>query len=178
MRSLVIDFDLAVLLPLILLASGVLWNSVRRCLDSRSDCKAALIRIEKPFDTREEGEEFLEWGSKRCAEWHDAKRFIWFPSIALVLLCALMLTPGVFKVEIAEGLWYLLCLVSVVSFVICIPMAWHYAKELDWLKFGICLLAMLMLAASAEHFMHQKINARHVNCPHCGDDDDDQPDDN
>jgi hypothetical protein len=177
MHKIAIDFDLTVLLPLILVASGVLWNSVRRCLDSRSDCKAALIRIKKPFDTREEGEEFLEWGTKRCAEWREAKRVIWFPPIALALLCGSMLMPDGFKTSVGEGLWYILCRVGMVCFIVCIPMAWHYAKEFDWLKFAICLLAMLMLAGSAEHFFYQNINARHVNCPHCSDDDD-QPDDN
>lgn len=178
MRKLVIDFDLTVLFPLILVALGVLWNSVRRYWESRSDCKAALRRIEKPFDTREEGEEFFEWGSKRCAEWREDKKSLWFPSIALIALCALMFMPDGFKVFVAEGFWSIAWMVSGLCFIVCIPMAWHYAKELEWLKFGICLLAMLMAAASAEHLVHQKFNAHHVNCPHCGDDDDDQPDDN
>lgn len=177
MRNLVIDFDLTVLLPLILLALGVLWNSVRTYLESRSDYKASLKRLGMPFNSREEEDEFLEWGSKRCAEWRKDKKFLWFPSIALVVLCALLWMPGVFTVSIAEGLWSILWFVSAVSFIICIPMAWHYAKELDWLKFGICLLAMLIAVASAEHFFHQRINARHVICPHCSDDDD-RPDDN
>ncbi len=88
-----------------------------------------------------------------------------------------MLTPDGFKVFVAEGLWDILYIISAVSFVVSIPAAWHYAKESNWLKFGICLLVMLMAAASTEHFVHQKINAGNVNCPHCSDDDD-RPDDN
>lgn len=177
MRNLVIDFDLTVLAPLILIAVGVLWNSVRTYLESRSDYKASLKRIELPFNSREEEEEFLEWGSKRCTEWRKDRKFLWFPSIALVVLCALLWMPDGFTVFVAEGLWSILWLVCAVGFIISIPMAWHYAKESDWWKFVICLLVALMLAASAEHFFHQKINARDLNCPHCSDDDD-RPDDN
>jgi hypothetical protein len=175
-RKLVIDFDSTVLFPLIAVALGVLWNSFRRYWESRSDCKAALKRIEKPFDTREEGEEFFEWGSKRCAEWRKNRKSLWFPSVALIVLCAVVMMPDGFKVFVGEGLWYILGVGSLVSFVICIPMAWHYAKESDWLKLGMCLLAMLVAAASAEHFIHQKENAHHVICPHCSDDDDAQDD--
>jgi hypothetical protein len=176
-RSLVFDFDFTVLFPLILIAVGVLWNSVRRYLESRSEYKASLKRIEAPFDTHEEEEAFLEWGIKRCEEWRKDRKFVWFTSIGLIALCGLMFTPNGFKVSVAEGLWDIMWMVSAVSFVICIPMAWHYAKESDWWKFGMCVLVALTLAASAEHFFHQKINSRHVNCPHCSDDDD-QPDDN
>jgi hypothetical protein len=176
-RNLVLDFNLTVLLPLILVVLGVLWNLVRTYVEARSTYKTTLKRIERPFDTREEEDEFLEWGSKRCTEWRKARNCLWFPSVVLIALCALLWMPGVFTVSIAEGLWSILWFASVISFIVAIPMAWHYAKEFDWLKFGICLLAMLMLAASAEHFFHQKINARHVICPHCSDDDD-RPDDN
>lgn len=177
MRNLVLDFDLTVLLPLILVSLGVLWNSVRIYLEARSDYKATLKRIEMPFDTREEEDEFLEWGSKRCAKLQEAKKSPRLPAIVLIVLCALLWMPGVFTVSIAEGLWSILWFASVISFIVAIPMAWHYAKESNWLKFWVCLLAMLMLVASAEHFYHQKTNARHVVCPHCSDDDD-RPDDN
>lgn len=177
MHKIAIDFDLTVLLPLILVASGVFWNSFRKYMESRSAYKVSLKRIEAPFDTREEEDQFLEWGSKQCTKWRNDRKSLWLPSIALALLCGSMLMPDGFKTSVGEGLWYILWFVCVVSFITCIPMAWHYAKEFNWLKFAICLLAMLMLAASAEHFFHQKINARHVNCPHCSDDDD-QPDDN
>lgn len=178
MRKLVLDFDVTVLVPLILVAIGVLWNSVRRYWESRSDYRASLKRIERPFDSREDEDEFLEWGSKRCTEWRKDRRLLWLTSIVFVAICALMMAPDGFKVSVAEGFWSLMWFVGAASFIICIPMAWHYSKESDWLKFGICLLAMLIAAASAEHFLHQKDNAHHVNCPHCGDDDDDQPDDN
>lgn len=177
MRNLVLDFNLTILLPLILVVLGVLWNLVRTYLEARSTYKAALKRIERPFDTREEEDEFLDWGSKRCTEWRNAKKSLRFPLVVLIVLCVLLWMPDVFKLSIAEGLWYILWMASAVSFIICIPMAWNYAKESNWLKFWLCLLALLMLAASAEHFFHQKLNADHVICPHCSDDDD-RPDDN
>lgn len=155
---------------------GVLWNLVRTYLEARSDCKAALKRIDRPFDTQEEGEDFLEWGSKRCTESRKAKKSLLIPAIVLVVLCALFWMPGGFTISIAELSWIILLYASELSFIICIPMAWHYAKESNWLKFWMCLLALLMLAASTEHFFHQRINARHVNCPHCSDDD--ESDDN
>jgi hypothetical protein len=176
-RKLVIDFDLTFILPLILLALGVFLNSFRRYWESRSYYRASLKRIEKPFDSPEDEHQFLEWASERCTKWRKDRKLLWLPSIALVVFCALMLMPDGFKIFLAEGLWKLLFMISAVSFVVSIPAAWHYAKGFNWLKFGICLLVMLLAAASAEHFIHQNINARHVNCPRCSDDDD-EPDDN
>jgi hypothetical protein len=57
-------------------------------------------------------------------------------------------------------------------------MAWHYARKPDWLRCGVCLLVILMSAASTEHFSHQKTNSHRAICPHCSDDDSEQPDNN
>ena len=178
MRNLVIDFDLTVLWPLILLALIVLWNSVRTYLKSRSDCKASIERLKGTFETLKEGEEFLEWGRSRCQEKHKSEEFIWISSGMVAILCALMLMPDKWKVVAAHWLFNALWFVSVVSFVIAISMAWRYARKLDWLRVGVCLFVMLMAAASAEHFLHQEINARHIACPHCSQDDDPPDDDN
>lgn len=171
------DFDLTILCPLILFASVVLLISVRAYFPSRKDCKAAAERIKGEFRTKEEGEELLEWGRGRCKEMREAKDFIWLSGIALLILCPIMLMADSWKVFTAYWLWSALSVASTVSFIVTIPVAWHYAKKSDWLRFGVCLLVMLMAAASTEHFFHQKINARHVTCPHCSDDDD-QRDDN
>jgi len=176
-RNLVIDFDLTIIWPLILLALFFLVNSVFMYIKSSADCKAAMRRIKGTFSTREEGEEFLEWGRSRCGEQRDYKYFIVVSASALGVLCAAMLMADSWKVFIAYQLWFALSFVSTVSFIVTIPTAWHYAKKSEWLKAGICLLAMLMAAACAEHFFHQRINAGHVVCPGCSDEND-RPDEN
>lgn len=177
MRNLVIDFDVTILWPLILLALFVLGSSVRTYIKSSADCKASMERIKGTFSTREEGEALLEWGRSRCKEQRDSKYFIVVSASSLGVFCAAMLMADSWKVFIAYQLWFALSFVSTASFIVTIPMAWHYAKKSDWLKVGICLLAMLMTAASAEHFFHQRINAGHVVCPGCSDEND-RPDDN
>jgi hypothetical protein len=168
-RKLVLDFDVTVLLPLILFVLVVLWNVIQVYRWPSEE-----LYDRKPFD---EGEELVNWRRERRNERDKAKRFIWFFAIALGVLCGVMFSPGRWKIEFAYPLWDSLWLVSAIAFVILIPTAWHYARKLDWLRLIACLLAMLMAAASAEHFFHQKINARHVSCPYCSDDDD-RPDDN
>jgi ABC-type uncharacterized transport system permease subunit len=91
--------------------------------------------------------------------------------LAFAALCAAMLMPDTWKAVAGYLLWTALLFASFVSFIIAISMAWHYAKKSDRMRFGICLLVMLLAAASAEHFFHQRMNAQHINCPHCGDDD-------
>jgi hypothetical protein len=145
-RSLAIDFDLTVLLPLILVGLGVLWNLVLPCLKSRS-------------------------------KWRETRGLLWLASIALVSLCVLWAIPDRIEVFFADGAWNVLWIVGAASVMISIPMAWHYANEREWIKFWTCVLVLLIAAGSTEHLFHQRINARHVNCPHCSDDDD-RPDEN
>ncbi len=79
------------------------------------------------------------------------------------------------KVAIALSFWNASQYISFTAFIIAIIAAWYYASKLDGLRVGICLLVMLLAAASAEHFIHQTINAQHQVCPDC--DDSDRPDD-
>lgn len=91
MRNLVIDFDLTIIWPLILLALFFLVNSVRMYIKSSADCKRAMKRIKGTFDTIEEGEALLEWGRSRCEEQRDSKYFIVISASSLGVLCAAML---------------------------------------------------------------------------------------
>lgn len=176
MRNLVIDFELTILFPLILLALIVFWIQFRAYLSARSDCKAATKRLKGSFGTREEGEECLAWGTSRYRDKRRARQLAVFLACALVVLCAVIFLPESWKADAAFLSFSLMFFVSTISFLIAIPVAWQYAEKSDWLKLGICLLAMLMAAASAEHFSHQQTNARHITCPHCNNDD--GPDDN
>ena len=177
MRNLVIDFDLTVLCPLLLLSAIALWSSGRAFLSARVSCRASIKRIERPFETKEAVEEFVEWGRSRCADMREYRKLVGLFVGVVVVLCAAMWMPDRWKIELAYPVWDVLWFASWMSFIITIFVAWHYAEKSDWLRFGICLLAMLMAAASTEHFDHQRMNARHVACPHCSDDDD-RPDDN
>ena len=71
-----IDFNLTVLWPLTLFALIVLFNSIRGFLSSRTDYRAARERLKGTFETREEGEELLEWGRTRREENWKSKEFI------------------------------------------------------------------------------------------------------
>jgi dolichol kinase len=168
-RSLVIDFYVTLLWPLILLAVIALWYAIQ---GYRWPTKELSER--KPFD---EGEELVNWRYERRDEKDKAKNLIWFFSVMFVLLCAVMFTPDRWKIEVAYQFWTVLWFASGMALIILVPTAWHYARALRWWKLIACLLAILMAAASTEHFYHQKINSGKITCPQC-DDDDDQPDDN
>lgn len=179
MRKLVLDFDWTVLGPLILFALIVLSSSLRTYFSARTYCKSAKRRLSEPFtepfSTDEDRKELLELHSIRQQEKWNSVRPIQFSIGALVILCAAMLTVDSWKMVIAYPVWDLLSYVSGVAFIIAAVAAWHYAKKpnlVNVVKLGICFLVMLMAAASAEHFFHQKINTRHITCPECSYDDD------
>jgi uncharacterized integral membrane protein len=170
-RKLALDFDLTVLWPLILFAFILVWRSVRAYLSANRDYKFSLKRIEGAFDSREAEDEFLEWGSKRCADRQKTKKFVWLSAILFLVLVALMLATDKWQVTFAYGAWEGLWFAGMISFVTAGIMAWRYAEERNWWKFGVCLLAILMAAAATEHFFHQTANAHRAICPHCDDDD-------
>lgn len=175
MRKLVADFDWTVLGPLILLALIVLSSSLRTYFSARAYCKSAKRRLAEPFSDDEDRKALLEQRGIRQQEKWNSERPIRFSLGALVILCAAMLTVDSWKMVIAYPVWDLLSYISGVAFIVAAVAAWHYAKKpnlVNIVKLGICFLVMLMAAASAEHFFHQKINARHITCPECRDDDD------
>lgn len=160
MRNLVIDFDVIVLWPSIAFALIVLATSIRTYLSPSVGY----------WEAKERGEEHLdEW---RRREKREVKDLLWLSGGVLLVLCAVMLTNDKWKMNFAYLVWKPLQLVSAVSLVIAALAAWHYAERRERLKLLACLLVMLLAAASTEHFFHQAINTRHVVCPHCGDDDD------
>jgi hypothetical protein len=141
-RKIVLDFDLTVLWPLVVFALITLWNSIR------------AYRALPPH---------------RKEKW-NAQRLIWISAGVVVAACGLLLSPDGWEAVAAYSVWSILSLISGVLFLISIVAAWHYAKRLEWFRLLVCVLVMLMIVAGAEHFFHQKINANHVICPRCSDD--------
>ena len=90
------------------------------------------------------------------------REFIWLSGTALFVLCAFMFMPDRWKIFIAYLLWSGLWIVGAASFMVAIPMAWYFGKKKELLRLGICLLVLLMAAASTEHFYHQRVNAWHI----------------
>lgn len=171
MRRLALDFDLTVLWPLILFAFILVWRSIRAYLSASRDYNFSLKRIERTFDSREAEDEYLEWASKRCSDRQKNKKFVWLSAIVLLVLCVLMAATDTWKVNVAYEAWNGLWFAGAISFIAAVYMAWRFAEERSWWKFGVCLLAVLMAAAATEHFFHQTINARRATCHHCDDDD-------
>jgi len=172
MRSLVFDFDLSILWPLILLSLIVFGNSIHVYAVAKEDCKRSVKRLsETGFATKEAGEEYLEWARGRVKDRRKSVEFVRYSALTLMISITAMLAPDRWKVElmywVSSGLGYF-------SAAMCfsgLAFAWHYARKLDWLRVGICLAVVVVALGSAEHFIHQEMNARRITCPHCTDDD-------
>lgn len=165
MRNLVFDFEVTILWPLILVSIVVLWSSIRTYRWPSDEW------WERP--NLDEHEKYAEWEQRRREEKRKAQEVAWFSVAALVVTCAVMLFRDGWKTQVAYLAWKGLEFISFISFIITFFMAWHYARKVDRLRLGICMLAMLLAAASTEHFFHQTINAGHIACPHCSDHDED-----
>lgn len=172
MRKIVLDFDLTILAPLILTALVVLWKAVRKWFSSKADYRACVELLALPLESKEEIEETLERKRERQQEIRQSKDVLWFSSVALVVLCAAWLIPDSWKVLAGYFVWYVLSLAGPIAIIFAILAAWDYAMKPNLIKFVVCILAILMAAASTEHFYHQKINANHVICPNCSESDD------
>ncbi len=84
-----------------------------------------------------------------------------------------MLFRDGWKAHIAYLLWSGLQFISLLALMVTPFMAWHYARKVDRLRLGICVLAMLLWLLPAPNTSStQTINARHINLPaNCSDDD-------
>jgi len=142
-----------------------------------------VIRLKGAFDTKEEGEKWLESGRKHHNEKQQARNIALSSLTALLLLSSMMLISDRWKLHIAYHVWGALYFFGIITFITAIGMACHYARNplekwqgIVGLKLWVCLLVMLLAAASTEHFFHQKMNVRHIGCPTCSDDDDSSDD--
>lgn len=161
MRKIVFDFDLTVLWPLILLFLVGLGRSIRTYISSKADCKACAEVLGMSLGAQER-EEILE--RKRTSQQQNwvSKDLIRASAIALGACSGAVFMPDNWKILAAYFSWYFLSFASAALFIFAIVLAWDYAKKSDVVKFLICILVMLIAAASAEHFYHQKINADYV----------------
>lgn len=142
MRKIVLDFELTIVWPLILFALIALWNSIRA---------------------------YRKFPPERKEKW-NARRVIWLSCAALVVLFCLLFIPDEWKAVAAYQFWSVLWFINAVSVLIGIAVGWHYARKANWFHLGLCVLLVLMMLASLEHVFHQSINARHLMCPDCAND--------
>lgn len=159
MRKLVVDFDLIVLWPSIAFALIVFATSLRTYLSPSAGYWEAIRN----------GEDIAEWRRNQKSQ---VKDLLWISAVALLILVAIMLMSDTLKLGVAYLTWDVLEFLSVGALILAAIAAWGYAEKQQRLKLLACLLAMLMAAASAEHFFHQKHNATHAMCPHCNDEND------
>ena len=145
MRKIVTDFDWTILLPMMLFTFVVLA------------CFIHQYRLAKA-----EGNDI---------EARNVRNLLIFTIGALVVICAVFFAPSKLKVFFAFQIWGLLFFVSIVSVLIAALFTWDFVTKWEFVKAGLCLVAMLMGAASTEHCYHQKNNSHHVVCPDCNDDD-------
>ncbi|HTU51005.1 MAG TPA: hypothetical protein VMF56_10440 [Acidobacteriaceae bacterium] len=159
MRKLVVDFDLIVLWPSIAFALIVFATSLHTYLSP----SAGYSEVVK------NGEDIGEW---RRNQKRQVKDLLWFSAVALLILIAIMLMSNRSKLDVAYLTWEALQFLSIGALILASGMAWHYAEKQQRLKLLVCLLAMVIAAASVEHCFHEAVNTRHLVCPQCGSPDD------
>jgi len=176
MRSLVRDFDLTILWPLIAISAIAIVQFARAYITKRS----AFRHIERNFEREvRAGAVGVDTLDLRDEVRRSKSRIGYILLASSVVLCALvcvLLMGDIWKLHVAYRMWNLLWIVSSISVVVALVMAWLCAKESNWSGLGICLLAILMAVASAEHFFHQTVNSGRITCPRCSDDDTDNSD--
>ena len=142
MRSIVLDFYIVVLFPLLGIAFVSLWNSIR------------LYRT-------------TAW----CKEPENvaklAKRLIWISSGGAASLIGLIFISNGIKIVLIWGIWYVLSLAAFVSIYFPLKSSWGYAQKRDWLSLSVSIVAVLLAIASAVYFIHQGLDTRHIACPSC-----------
>jgi peptidoglycan/LPS O-acetylase OafA/YrhL len=166
MRSLAVDFDLTILAPFLLWLLITLWNSIQ----------AYRWPTEKLLDRRPplEAEERAAWDWERLDEKRKARILIWFSAIALTMVCGAWLMNDRWKLFVGYQAWWILHFIGFFAFLFSAACAWNYARRQERLKLIACLLAMLFIAASTEHFFHQTSNSGRTACPGCDGQTDDE----
>jgi fatty acid desaturase len=142
MRSIVFDFYIVVLFPLLGISIVSLWNSIR------------LYRT-------------TVWCKEPEKVAKLAKRLIWISASAAAFLVALVFINDGIKIVVICGLWYVLSVAAFVSIYFPLKSSWEHAQKRDWLSLAISIVAILLATASTVYFIHQGINTRHIVCPNC-----------
>lgn len=168
MRKIIIDFYLTVLLPLFGIGVVSLWNSIRLYRSANRFISRAPKYLEE--HPEQNTPQFAEERKDEENRKRLAKRLIQISAGGVLALLALVLVGDGIKLEVIGLIWFLLRLISFVSFLVSFGMSWHYARKRQWIPFTLTVLAILLAAASTEHFIHQTINTERINCPDCSDD--------
>jgi hypothetical protein len=159
MKKLALDFDFTILAPLVLGLLIILWNAIR-----------VYRRPTEELWEREPMEEEsgrAAWKIERQHEKRKAKDVMIVSGIVLPLLFASALMSDRWKLDFGYFAWQGLAFISWVSLIFAACMVWHYSRKQQRLKLIVCLVAMLLSAASMEHFYHQSMNSGRIVCPHC-----------
>ena len=178
MQKVVTDFDLTVLWPLIIFTSFLLWHSIQRRIAAGRSNRIVERDFERQIRLGAVGEEAIEERYQSRRSKVIAGRILWAVAIVFVALIAVLPASGKLKLEIGYRVWELLALAGLITLLVTVWVAWQCARDADVDKLALCLLIILLAAASTVHFFHQEINALRFVCrPHCNvDDDDDRPD--
>lgn len=163
MRKLALDFDFTILAPLLLGISFALWNSVMAYRRPTDELWERRPYVDEP--------NWDDWHRERDEEKRKAAISIWVSAVGLLIFTGMWILSDGWKVNFAFQIWKSLEFISAISFVIAAGLAWQCAHGQHRLKLIACLVAMVLIAASTEHFYHQAMNSGRVACPHCGDQD-------
>jgi hypothetical protein len=87
-----------------------------------------------------------------------AKGLIRFSASGILVLLVLVFVGNGITLIAIRGVWYALEIAAFASIVISITVSWHYARERQWKRFALAVLAILLSAAATEHFAHQEMN--------------------
>jgi hypothetical protein len=174
MQKIVLDLYATVLIPLAAVAAVIFVRSLFEYRLAVRNLKYAEKTIRPQMQAGEISAERLDWWKEQDSNRSTFKELILFSSAGLAAFGLFVLLGSPIKVWIAFLLWRGLLFVSATACLAAIPMACHYALKWQGIKLGLCILAILMGAACAEHCSHQSLNARHIACPDCSDEDRDQ----
>lgn len=118
-----------------------------------------------------DGPGWTDWQRERAEEKRKAAISIWGSAVGLLISGGIWFLRDGWKVNFALQVWGSLEIIGFISFVIVAGLAWQYARHQHRLKLIGCLLAMVLIAASSEHFYDQAMNSGRFACPHCRDQD-------
>ena len=119
---------------------------------------------------------FAHWRDDASRTRRQAKALIWVSAIGLVSLASIPFIGKDFKFLIIEGMTGWLGIAGYFAALFSAGMLWYYGQKRHWPFFALTLVALLLSIGAAQHFFRQSTNAKHVSCPDCSGDDEDDHD--
>jgi hypothetical protein len=171
MRKVMIDFYLTVLVPLLAVTIVSLWNSIRFYLSAKHQLSSAENEIKTQIAKGEVQVETAEWRESQINRKDLAKQLMRISFAGAFVLVGFPFLSDAIKLNVMTGAWLILSVIGFLSFLYASIMAWICAQKRQWLNFFLAVCALLITAASTEHFFHQQLNAKQIMCPHCDEND-------